>query len=311
MQLQPPLSLPLIRLPPRRPAGSGYRWLRLGLAGLLALTLAACAGGAGERRQHAAQLASTAGFTPVRFDGGRFVLQGYLKRLPAAGPGAVPGAVAAPAVLRVYLEGDGLAWLSRTQLSDDPTPLHPTALELALRDPGAAVLYLGRPCQYTEGAERRGCDNSYWSSHRFAPEVIESLGQALDQAKRLSGATSLTLIGYSGGGAAAVLLAERRHDLAALATVAGPIDTGAWVRHHQVTPLTGSLDPVAEIGRLAGLPQVHFVGANDEVVPPAIVRGALERIGPDAVRTLVVVAGADHRCCWADKWGALQQQVPR
>lgn len=33
--------------------------------------------------------------------------------------------------LRVYIEGDGLAWISKTEQSLDPTPLNPLALRLA------------------------------------------------------------------------------------------------------------------------------------------------------------------------------------
>lgn len=46
-------------------------------------------------------------------------------------------------MLRVYIEGDRHAWLSRTRLCADPTPHNPVALKLALADPAPGpLLYL-------------------------------------------------------------------------------------------------------------------------------------------------------------------------
>ena len=53
------------------------------------------------------------------------------------------------APLLVFLEGDGHAWRSRSEVSPDPTPDRPVALELAAQEaaahPKANVLYLARP----------------------------------------------------------------------------------------------------------------------------------------------------------------------
>jgi pimeloyl-ACP methyl ester carboxylesterase len=266
---------------------------------ILILLLLVLAPGCASRREQAEDLAAGAGFRRQAFEAGRFVLVGYLKN-GTAGAGT----------LTVYLEGDGLAWLSRTQLSSDPTPRQPVALALAAADPGPAVLYLGRPCQYVTVTEQRHCDPAYWSSHRFAPEVVEAAGLALDQAKARTGARRLVLVGYSGGGVLAALLAATRPDVAALASVAAPLDHAAWTRHHRVDPLAGSLNPADQAARLTALPQIHFAGTEDEVVPPALVRAFLEREGPDAAGRLHLVPGADHQCCWTRRWPELRRLVP-
>ena len=284
---------------PRRGAGAAPLLLLLLLLLLLPVFLAACAGDALTRREAATSLVLQAGMQSVRFDAGRFVLVGGLK-----------GAGSGQPVLVVYLEGDGLAFVSRTQLSRDPTPRHPVGLELAAADPSPAVLYLGRPCQYVTPSEERDCGPQYWSSHRFAPEVIDAVNRAIDQALGLVGAGRVVLIGYSGGGAVAALATARRSDVAAWATVAAPLDHAAWTRWHEVSPLAGSLNPIDEAPRLAGLPQVHFVGAEDDVVPAGIVRGFLEREGPDPGNRLVVVPGVDHYCCWAGRWPDLRRLIP-
>ncbi len=240
------------------------------------------------------------GFQAVTFDAGRFVLHGALREESGSHP-----------VLTVYIEGDGLAWLSRTQISSDPTPRHPTALELATADPAPLVLYLGRPCQYVTTLETRGCGSAYWTSHRFAPEVIASINRAIDQAMARVGATRVVLIGYSGGGVAAALAAARRNDVAAWVTVAAPIDHNAWTKWHGVSPLTGSLDPLDDVQSLARLPQLHFVGDADDVVPNAIVQGFLTKEGLDRDKLIVVVPGADHYCCWAQRWPTLRPLIPQ
>lgn len=44
--------------------------------------------------------------------------------------------------LRIYIEGDGFAWINPYTPSADPTPSETTALNLAQKDPFANVIYL-------------------------------------------------------------------------------------------------------------------------------------------------------------------------
>jgi len=55
---------------------------------------------------------------------------------------------------------------------------------------------------------------------RFAPEVINSFSRAIDTLKEKSGAKYVELVGYSGGGAIAVLVAAGRSDVVGVRTVA-------------------------------------------------------------------------------------------
>ena len=58
--------------------------------------------------------------------------------------------------LHVYLEGDGVPWITRTLIALDPTPRNPLALRLMALDP-APALYLARPC-YNGTAKAPGCN---------------------------------------------------------------------------------------------------------------------------------------------------------
>ncbi len=176
------------------------------LAGLVLFCAAACTPfpGPEERGARTHRLAAARGWQRLDLAAPPFVLAAFL-------PGPLAQGGAAGRILTVYLEGDGLAWLSATRPSSDPTPLTPMALLLAQADPGPAAA-LARPCQYgTLTAE--GCDSRYWTSHRFAPEVIAATSLAVSRLKELSGAGGLRLGGYSGGAAVAALGAAERDDV--------------------------------------------------------------------------------------------------
>ncbi len=215
----------------------------------------------------------------------------------------LPPRPAATTHLTLYIEGDGLAWRGRYRASPDPTPRDPVALRLALGDPAAAVAYLARPCQYNGGVSARGCDARLWTTHRLSDRVIAAMDAAMDHIKARFGAARLTLIGYSGGGAAAALLAARRSDIDLLVTVAAPLDTAAWTAHHGVSPLSGSRNPADVAPALAGLRQIHLMGADDETVPPPTSARYFDRAGVLAARRMI--ADFDHACCWVEGWPRL------
>lgn len=207
-------------------------------------------------------------------------------------------------LLTIYIEGDGLAWINRYKASSDPTPLNPVALKLALADSRSNVAYLARPCQYLSS---NNCEQRYWTSSRFAEEVIASTDEAVSQLKEQAGAREIALIGYSGGGAVAALVAARRDDVERLVTIAGNLDHKAWTELHHVSALTGSLNAADYWQQLLNIPQLHFVGAQDKVIPLPIAQ-AYQRRFPSAQRPNVqVIESVDHHCCWVEKWPTLLQ----
>lgn len=213
-----------------------------------------------------------------------------------------PGAATA-GTLHIYVEGDGRAWARRTIPPANPTPRDPVALRLALADPAPGVIYLARPCQYVEGPAWQNCATDYWSTARFAPEVIADLDSTVTALIAAlpgppgTGPRRLLLFGYSGGGTVAALIAARRPDTAALVTVAAPVDHAAWTRHHRVLPLSRSLNPADKPPN--AFPETHLAGGEDEIVPPALARAYAAR-RPNA--SVVVKPTFGHACCWADTW---------
>ncbi|QRV22603.1 alpha/beta hydrolase [Marinomonas foliarum] len=205
--------------------------------------------------------------------------------------------------LAVYIEGDGLAWISRTKPSSNPTPMNPLALTLAMKDRGSAV-YLGRPCQYVEDKK---CSRKYWTAERFAPEVVASMDEAVSLVKAKMHASQLVLVGYSGGGAVAALVAAKRDDVVRLVTVAGNLDPQKWTQQLNVSPLTGSLNPADYWEKLTDIPQLHLVGENDSSVPLFVAESYQGRFPAEKKPEVKVVEGFDHHCCWSTQWPELME----
>lgn len=201
------------------------------------------------------------------------------------------------APLVIYIEGDGPAWPSPYHPPDDPTPIRPIALALAAEDSSAHVIYLGRPCQYLTEQQRVDCPQHWWTSKRFSPEVLDAFQAALDEIKVQTGHQQLRLVGYSGGGVIAALLADRRQDITHLTTLAAPLSLADWSTLHQVSPLPHALDPGA-LKHPSRVPAVHYVGGNDDIVPESLVRAYTARRGGE----LRKIEGANHDCCWLSVW---------
>ena len=123
--------------------------------------------------------------------------------------------------IKIYIEGDGLSWISRNIVSSNPTPTNPIALKLMLLDNSSCKVYLARPCQYINS---NSCEEKYWTSHRFNLKVIESYQEVLNNLKKEYSNTKFDLVGYSGGGAIVTLLASFRDDINSITTVAGNLD---------------------------------------------------------------------------------------
>lgn len=290
----------LLTLPPCG-VGPGDHPLRrpvlLGLLFHLVFCLAACSTTPSPqaRLREADQLAAAAGWQRLDIEAPPFVLSAWV-------PKRSSNNATAGAPLTIYLEGDGLAWQSPSTISPDPTPIKPLALRLALRQPDGKAAYLARPCQFRDMEKSPACEEKYWTSHRFAPEVIAASNVAISKLRDLFPSDSLRLIGYSGGGAVAALVAARRHDVTQLITVAGNLDHRAWTGEHRLAPLTGSLNPADFQAELSKVPQLHLVGANDRIVGESVARSFQAAFPPAQRPEIELFPDYGHHCCWSENW---------
>lgn len=206
--------------------------------------------------------------------------------------------------LRVYIEGDGFAWKSRTQASDNPTPRNPVGLALAVSDVHGNVLYLARPCQFIGQSLPENCSANWWTSDRFSPVVIDAMNEAISQFVKRYPGVKLDLVGYSGGGNIAVLLAARRADVRSVRTVAGNLDVNYVNALHHVTAMPDAMSAINHAAALRALPQIHYSGDADKTVPPIVARRFGQAVGGNCTR-VEVVSGMTHGADWAAIWPQL------
>lgn len=204
--------------------------------------------------------------------------------------------------LSIYIEGDGMAWRSRREASANPTPINPIALKLAVRQPHGRAVYLARPCQYVTLAQQTLCEQSSWTGARYSEVITNAMNEAVSEIKHRYRASSIVLVGYSGGGTIAALVAARRDDVALLVTIAANLDIDAWARDLHLSPLGESLNPVDYSEKLSGIDQLHFSGSRDQQVPTAVLRSYSAQLEADSPSTLVELTDFDHHCCWAEQW---------
>ena len=242
--------------------------------------------------QRVVNKAENSGFKLVIYKSSPFSLTTYEKSLPES----------QNPVVHVYIEGDGNSWKTKYQISNNPTPYQPLALRLALLDQHPDVIYLARPCQYTPMDLNPECSPKFWSSHRYSEEVIQAISNVLDKIKAKKHNSQFLLIGFSGGASVAALLAQQREDINGLITVAGDLNHEQLNQHHGTTPLKGSLNPIQKAHTLRNLPQEHWVGARDKIVPTWIAEQFVKKVNNPDCAKVHVVKNATHHKGWEERW---------
>ena len=204
--------------------------------------------------------------------------------------------------LHVYIDGDGTPWIAGRP-ADDPTPRNALMLRLMSLDPASSA-YVGRPC-YHGMHSVDACSSRFWLSHRYGAEVVASLNDVIKQLLGRGNYRHVVLIGHSGGGTLAVLLASHLPETVAVVTVAANLDLAAWAAYMEDDDLKGSLNPAALAPLDSSIRQYHFAGGKDDIVPPALMANAVKRLGSN----LIVIDDYDHVCCWGRLWANISDDV--
>jgi len=197
--------------------------------------------------------------------------------------------------LKIYIEGDGFAWVNRYTLSSNPTPINPVALKLASLDSHKNIAYIARPCQYISD---ENCVKDYWSNKRFSKEVVQSINQAISILKEQTHSKKIELFGFSGGAAIALLVASERNDVLKITTVAGNLNHTLLHEYHGIASLNGSLNPINIAHKISHIRQIHFIGGKDEVIPPKIAYSFKEASGNPSNIKIVLIPHAKHTKYW-------------
>lgn len=196
--------------------------------------------------------------------------------------------------LHVYIEGDGSPWQTPTRIARNPDPINRLMFSLMLTDHTPSV-YLGRPCYFA--LQDTHCNAQWWTDKRYSEAVVTSMQAALaTYAKHYK---KIILIGHSGGGTLAMLLAAQQAKVVAVITLAPNLDTDRWADHHRYTRLAGSLNPALQPPLAAHISQHHYLGNKDAVITEEML---LPMINKQHNATFYSLDGIDHSCCWQSHW---------
>jgi dienelactone hydrolase len=136
--------------------------------------------------------------------------------------------------------------------------------------------------------------------------VVESLSHVINHYLESNPVQHVVLIGHSGGGVLAVLVAPHVPATAAVVTLAANLDVAAWTQWHGYLPLTDSLSPATQPPLPATILQLHLTGGRDRNVPESINAGYLKNVPPADVWRF---PRFDHSCCWVKRWPELLARI--
>lgn len=193
-----------------------------------------------------------------------------------------------------YIEGDGLV------SSNDPTPRNFMLLNLAMLDKRPNIYYISRLCQYTPMYVNPKCHKKYWAQWRYSEEAVNELNSVINQ---LNHSMPFDLVGFSGGGAMAVLVSARNNNARSILTIAANLDLETFVRYHNMhmDHLSGSLNPMHYVSQVQDIPQLHLFGSKDKIVPSIIGSKFIKKASSKCVQ-IKVMPGVEHNYHWSKYW---------
>ncbi|MGH1485281.1 MAG: hypothetical protein ACRBCI_03605 [Cellvibrionaceae bacterium] len=211
----------------------------------------------------------------------------------------------------VYLEGDGSPWEKGYWPASDPNTKRSIVLPL-LKQLEYPSLYIARPC-YGWGKMPANCTTELWTSARYSQDIVNILNEGLNQYKLLNdNIKEYVIIGHSGGGTLASLLASTRSDIVAIVTLAANLDHNAWTQHFGYLPLERSLNPIKYFPLPEKIIRWHLIAGKDKVIPESILKRTVKT---DRGSKQLYYSEFDHRCCWQTIWKgvttALEKELTR
>lgn len=238
-----------------------------------------------ERVSAAEKVASASNFEKKLVQAGNFVLTTYQRISDNHSPYVF------------YIEGDG-SITSHQMISSNPTPSKIMLFRLTILDTRPNVVYIARPCQYTSMELNPNCNGEYWTNKRLSEEVIESINIAIN---KISNNKPFHLVGFSGGGGVAVLVAVRNNNVKDIITIAGNLDIQKFSTHHKIYALNQSLNPINYARKINNIPQLHISGSNDKIVPSNIAEDYVEQSASTCVHSKIF-PGITHTLGWDKVW---------
>lgn len=245
--------------------------------------------------QNPATIGELYGFQKVLVKGGDFWLTTYQKITNEHKP------------FVFYIEGDGAAFNGKYRVSRNPTPRRQMLIKLAAMDDRPNVVYIGRPCQYTPMELNPKCTMQYWTDKRLSDDSVQSMNDVINS---INNSHKFSLIGFSGGGGIAVLIAARNYMTKDIITIGGNLDIVAFTTYHNVTPMIGSLNPIDYAQQVKHIPQLHISGGKDTIIPPFIADKFVQKASSSCVKQQIF-EDISHNHGWEKVWEYIYNQPVR
>ncbi len=252
----------------------------------VSLLLSSCISSIEKRVEEADKVASMNKFEKKLVKAGDFVITTYQRISDKDSPYVF------------YIEGDGSISIGRYAIADNPTPSKVMLFKLATLDTRPNIVYIARPCQYTPVELNPNCNQAYWTDKRMAEEVIESTNIVINS---INNGNPASLVGFSGGGGVAILVAARNKHIKDIITIAGNLDIENFSKHHGIYALKESLNPIDYAIKISNIPQLHLSGSKDAIVPSKIMQGYIKASSSDCTQQKIF-PNITHTKGWDKVW---------
>ena len=144
-----------------------------------------------------------------------------------------------------------------------------------------------------------------WDNDRYSIRIVTALNTAINKIKKISQSRRIHLVGFSGGGTLAALLAARRHDVFSLRTVSANLDSVRINKHFKIPVFTGSLNAIDIAKDISHIPQIHFIGEQDTIIPDYVTQSFVGKMSRNNCAKIISVKGAHHQRGWLERWKTL------
>ena len=200
--------------------------------------------------------------------------------------------------LIVYIEGDGLSWVDRFTISSNPTPTDPLAFKMALIDEGENIIYLARPCQYEWNNQ---CNKEIWTISQYSSTILNSYKDIITHLSKTY--KEIHLVGYSGGAGIAMYLGSiGNKNIKSIRTIAGNINHNELSKILKISRLKKSINFYSIEKKINTIPQVHYYGLKDKIVPNELQTSYKIRNSKNKCIKIESVSKATHNEGWVDFW---------
>lgn len=200
--------------------------------------------------------------------------------------------------LIIYVEGDGLSWVDRFTPSSNPTPTDPLAFKLALTDENENIIYLARPCQYEWS---NICNKEIWTIAQYSSTVLNSYKEIINYLSKSF--DEIHLVGYSGGAGIVMYLGSIDNtSIKSIRTIAGNINHNELSKILKISRLKKSINFYSIEKKINTIPQVHYYGLKDKIVPNELQTSYKIRNSKNKCIKIESVSKATHNEGWVDFW---------